>query len=363
MPNVDPAELSAFTEEMLLAVNAPSDVARTVADALVEADLHGHHSHGVRLVRTYVERIRKGMIDPTGRPEVVQETPTSMIVDGRSGFGQNVGQRTIEKAIPKAAENGISIVGIRNATHLGCIGTWARRTAAENLAFLGFVCNPTSTYVAPAGLTEGRLSTNPLAMGLPSFDALPYPLVLDMATSQVAFGKIWEAEADGEEIPEEWAAPTEGNTDPATLSEGSGALAPLGGTVSGYKGFGMAVMIELLASNMADTPVSGQEEAEYGNSAMFVFIDPLAFTTEARLEDRITAFRDYVFSEEPPENLSPGYAAVGDTLLLPGEPEYVAKTEQSETGVEIRSADARSLRELASELSVEDVPEPLRADR
>lgn len=125
----------------------------------------------------------------------------------------------------------------------------------------------------------------------------------------------------------------------------------------------MAVMIELLASNIADTPVSGQEEAEYGNSATFVFVDPLAFTTETRLEDRITAFRDYVFSEEPPEDLPPGYAARGDTLLLPGEPEHVAKIEQSETGVEIRSADARSLRELAAELGVEAVPESLRADR
>lgn len=360
MPQVGHSDLSTFAEDLLRGLDTPPDVASTVADALVEADRNGHHSHGVRMLLTYAERVDGGSIRPSARPEIVHEDGTSVQIDGHSGFGHLTAQRAVDEGGPKAAERGVSVVGIRNGTHLGCIGTWARRAAARGLAFVGFVCNPTSTYVAPPGRREGRLSTNPLAIGLPSFDALPYPLVHDMATSQVAFGKIKEAAAESEAIPDEWAMPYEGKPDPQGMVDGRGALQPLGGTVSGYKGFGLATMIELLASSVADTPVSGQDEAGYGNSAMFAFVDPLHFTTRERLEDRITGFREYVLSEEPDEDLSIGDAASGD-LGLPGEPEYREQTAQAE-GVDLRPADARSLRDLADVLGVTDVPQSLRGD-
>ena len=358
MPSVERAELVAFLERLLLAVNTPTDVAQTVADALVEADLHGHHSHGARLVPNYVERIERGTIRPSMRPEVVDESAMAVTVDGRSGFGQHVGKHAIEEGVSKAEQQGIAVVNVRNATHLGCIGTWARRATARGFAFLGFVCIPTSTLVAPPGACEGRLSTNPITIGLPSFDALAYPLVLDMATSQVAFGKIREAAAEGKRVPEEWMISRDGSRDPQQVVDGEGALRPLGGSTSGYKGFGLAVMAELLASNFADAPVSGQEEGTHDNAATFVLVDPLEFTTKDRLERRITAFREYVRSAESAEDPSPGVAAMGDTCRLPGEPEHRAKVAQSEAGISIRTADASALRELADVIDVEAIPEP-----
>lgn len=359
MPRIGRSELSEFIEEILLEMGAHADVAETVADALVEADLNGHHSHGVRMIPTYFGRVREGTIDPSARPEIVQEDAAALTIDGNATFGQYVGQMAVERGVSMADSRGVALVGIRNATHLGCIGTWARRTTAKNLAFLGFVCNPTSTHVAPPGTATGRLSTNPISMALPSFDALPYPLVLDMATSQVAFGKIGEAAADGDLIPDEWTGPYEGKPDPEGVLDGPGALLPLGGSVSGYKGFGLAAMIELLASTVADSEVSGEADAAYGNIATFVFIDPLAFTTKERVKERITAFREYVLSGEPIDGLAIGDAAMGDELGLPGKPEYDARTEQSTEGVDIRAADARSLRDVAVELGLDELASTL----
>lgn len=359
MVRVDPAELSATVEEILIEAGASSDVARTVADALVEADLHGHHSHGVRLVPKYVERIRNGQIKPSASPEIVREDDTSLLIDGHSTLGQYVGQLALDEAVPKARENGIAIVGIRNGTHLGCIGTWARRTTAEGLAFVSFVCNPTSTIVAPPGSSEGRLSTNPITLGMPSFDALPYSLVADVATSQVAFGKIREAAAEGKPVPEEWTTEYEGKPDAQPVVDGEGSLLPLGGLTSGYKGFALSVMTEMIASNVGDALVSGEREADYGNSAAFVFVDPLRFTTEERIADRIEQFREYVLPDGPDEEHPLGPAAMGEEPMLPGEPEHRAHEDQSANGVDVRDPDARSIRELAAEFGLEEAAEAL----
>lgn len=359
MPRISQAELSAVVEEILIAVQTPEDIARTVAEALVEADLHGHHSHGIRMIPKYVERIRQGMIDPAARPEVVYETENAVTIDGHSTLGQYTAQAAIERGLSKSKAKGIAIVGIQHGTHLGCIGTWARRTTTAGAGFLAFVCNPTSTYVAPPGTAEGRLSTNPVAVGLPSFGALSYPLVLDMATSQVAFGKVAEAAAAEESVPDEWAGPYEGKPDPEQIVNGPGTLLPLGGTVSGYKGFGLAVMSELFASTIADAVVSGEPEAEYGNTAAFIFVDPLQFTTEERIEERITAFREYVLSGEPNDKLSIGHAAKGETLRLPGEPEHRDKTKQIADGINIRSADAKKLQMLTTDLGLDRITEVL----
>lgn len=355
MVRVPIAAVERFTSTVLRELGAPDDVAEMVAESLVEADLSGHHSHGVRMVGVYAQRIDDGRIDPCARPSTVQETASTAVVDGNAAFGQVVGRAALSTVVSKAHSEAVSTVGIRNASHLGRIGEWAELAAEEDLAFVGFTCNPGSRYVAVPGSSRAMLSTNPVTIGLPSFGALEHPVVLDMATSQVAFGKVRERLTASDAVPEPWLASREpdGRTNAAT-ERTPGVLLPLGGQVSGYKGFGLAAMSELLAATVSDGWVSGQPGAFDGNQAAFVLVDPLQFSDRDAIADRITQFREYVRSPDPDPGMSIGAGAYGTDLLLPGEPEFLCRRDQHAEGLVIADDDAAELYALAEELGIED---------
>lgn len=360
MVRVDPTALESFTRTVYEHLDVPEYVANSMAESLVAADVRGHHSHGTRLTPMYAEYVDEGQIDSEASPTVVKETPTTAIIDGNSLFGQVVARDAVDFGVRKASGHGIATVGIRRSTHLGRIGEWAERTAEEGFAFISFVCNPTSRYVAPAGSTDGRLSTNPVTVGLPSFGATEFPLVLDMATSQVAFGKVKHRMNTGTPLPDGWTTEFPGHPDPEKFHDG-GTLLPLGGTVSGYKGTGLAVMGELLAANLSDGHVAGQPEAPWGNQAMFHFVDLERFTTRDAIRTRIEALREHMASAEPSSDLSIGEAARGDEFVFPGRREYETMQAYTTDGIPIADDDAQMLLDLADDLSVpDDVTTPLR---
>lgn len=359
MVRIDHAELCAFVSRLYVGLGATEGIAEDVSRSLVAADLSGHHSHGVRMTPTYAEWIEAGDLRPGQRPEVVGEAAVTATVDGRDAFGQVTGRRAVEVGATKAAEAGVATVGVRNGTHLGRIGEWAEAAADAGHLFVAMVCNPGSQYVAPPGSSEGRLSTNPIAMGIPSFDALEHPIVLDMATSQVAFNKVRDYAARGEAIPDGWTTGFDDETDAERFDETPGALMPLGGAVSGYKGFGLATMAELMAGILGDAPVSGQAGASPGNLAVFHQVDPRRFTTEEAIEERIEAFRRHVESAPREPGMGVGDAAAGDEWLFPGGSEHRARTEQLDRGVFVADGDAQRLLELAEERGVGMVPPDL----
>lgn len=355
MKRIEPAVLEATAERIVAALGAPADVARDVAASLVEADCRGHGSHGVVRLGQYAEMIDDGAIDPAAEPRCRELTPATAHVDGRSAFGQYTGRLATATAIELAETCGVGVVGVRNGTHLGRLGEWAERATAEGMV-LAVVANTQggALTVAPPGSAEPRLATNPIAVGVPSFGALPFPIVYDAATSQVANGKIREREHTGESLPGSWTTTPDGEaiTDPAAFfdPEEPGALLPLGGHATGHKGFGLAVVVELLAGLVGDGAVAGESDPDwFDNAATVVAIDPRRFTTRETARERVATLAAHLRSAE----LSPSLpTATADRPLLPGEPEHETARERLEHGIPLDDRVLASLLELADELDV-----------
>jgi len=362
MDSIDADTIAEFAASLLADVGAPNDIASKVAHSLVDADLCGHTSHGVLRIPAYREMIEDGALVPDASPTIEGQGNT-VVVDGRGGFGQIVGRRAVDVLIERAKTHGVAGVGIRNGTHLGRMGEWAERAAAAELCFVSFVnTSGGGLVVAPAGSTDRRLSTNPITCAVPTFDRLEFPLVLDMATSQVAHGKLAAYEADGRDLPAEWAVAPDGEsiTQPAQLGEfregdERGAIRPLGGTAAGYKGTGLAVMVELFAGMLGGGTVAGQRDpAEwFTNGAAFLAVDPTRFTDRETLADQVEAFAAHFRSADSHPEVPVGDGATGDGPLLPGEAEHRIRRERKSEGVSLPKRVVRDLRDLATTRGIE----------
>ncbi len=349
MVRIDPDELAGFAAALLEGTGAPPDHARQVASSLVGADLRGHSSHGVLRVPLYADLVG-GNLRPGAEPAVTSREGATARIDGRGAFGQVTGRVAVELLAELAVEHGVGAVGIGGSAHLGRVGEWAERAAGAGLVLVGFV-KSRSPMVAPAGGVGRLLSTNPVCVGVPSFGALDHDVVLDMATSQVAHGKIRDAAAAGEAVPPEWTVDADGAPvpDARAFEAGAGAIQPLGGPTSGYKGFGLAAMVELLGGLFGDAPVAGQHDAPPGyNDALFLAADPERFTTAERAAERVAALAAHVAAADYPESVPAGVAAKGDRARLPGAPEHELAEAQRRDGVDLADAVARQLRELAA---------------
>lgn len=356
MPRIDADELETFVTDLIVGLNAPQENAEAVASSLVRADLCGHRSHGVRLLpEKYAREISNGEINPTATPQIKQKDCSFAVVDGQRAFGHIVARKAVDTAVEMAINSGVGVTGLRNVTHIGRIGEWAERATDQEMALLAFVCNPASQWVAPPGSAERRLSTNPIAIGIPTFGALEFPLVIDVATSQVARGKISLQSAEDSSLPKEWVISdtNESISDPERFQTGEGALLPLGGSTSGHKGFGLSVMTELLATNLSDWYISGQNHVPKGNAAVFFAVDLTMLTSPVDIVDRISAFTNYLRSTTFSDTVATGQTTKGDQGLLPGEPEYRMSKKHRAEGIEFAEQDLIALHDLATKVGVE----------
>lgn len=356
-------ELEPFAERLTNAYGTSGTVAAQVAESLIGSDLRGHGSHGVvRLAMLYRHMIDTDAIDPTATPEVARETDATATVDGHQQFGQAVGRLAVEVVSERAASYGVGVVGIRNAAHLGRIGEWAERTTENGLVFVAFVNTGGSTsLVAPPGSTDRRLATNPIAIGVPSFDVCEFPIVLDMATSQVAHGKIAKRAVENESLPEEWVVGSSGEsvTDPNAFEDGDGALLPLGGHTAGYKGFGLGVVAELFAGMFGDAFVAGQEtDGTVNNAALFLAVDPDRFATREANRARVEALTTFLRSADYPADIPTGPGAREDQALLPGETEHRTREERETEGIPFAQETLDLLSEVAADYGVSDAVPP-----
>lgn len=358
MPRIQRSELESFTEALLAGLGTLESLAPDVAESLVTADLRGHSSHGVRqLVSKYADEIDEGKIDPTAVPRLDREGGPWALVDGNHAFGQLAARLAVDTAVERADEYGIGLASLKRVSHIGRVGEFAERACQEGKAFVGFVSTPATTWVAPPGSDQRRFSTNPISLGVPTFDALEFPFVADLSTAQVAHGKIKERAASGDSVPDEWIVGEGGETltDPVAFEEdGEGAMLPLGGRTAGYKGFNLSVLSELLTSNISDGSVSGMSDVIWGNHATFVAVDLETFTTRERIAERASSMAEYVRSSDYSADLSSGAAARGEETLLPGEAEYGATLECEAEGIPFSSADTAALAELARREGVDE---------
>ncbi|MGA1792692.1 MAG: Ldh family oxidoreductase [Thermoplasmatota archaeon] len=251
--------LKEFMLEALLRIGVPAEDAEICAEVVVEADRRGIHSHGInRFKPFYYDRIRKGLLDPGAKMEVVRETPTTAVVDGHFGLGHAIGKRSMDIAIEKAGKYGMGMVAVRNSTHYGIAGYYAKMAADSGM--VGMTGTNARPAVAPTFGTEGMLGTNPFTIAFPTDE--DFPFVLDCATSIWQRGKIEYYARTHRPIPpglvvgEDGGSMTDSREILEALVEGRAALLPLGGLeeTAGYKGYGYSTVVEVLSSALQAGP-------------------------------------------------------------------------------------------------------------
>ena len=307
---------------VLRGLGANEDEAFIQADVWTEADLRGIHSHGVQRLPVMVTRIQKGLLKPDVKPEKNWSTGSVLNIDGKDGFGTAICELGLRELAPAVRKNGVGVLTVRNAAHIGMVGYYAERRALE-----GFVCiafTTTEVLVHPFGGAEALVGTNPIAIGIP---ANPRPFVLDMATSVSAMGKIIAMKHRGEKIPEGWAVDKDGRptTDPEEAIHGS--LSPAGGP----KGYGLGIAIAMLGGLLPGTEIGrkvlGTLDTEYRCTVgdLFIILDPKAFPGADTLLDGVKGYLDELRASRP---------AVGfKQVMVPGDPEYRLRQERLEKGI------------------------------
>ena len=262
-------DLVAFVTEIFAAVGCSPEEARRVAVSLADSNLAGHDSHGVIRVPRYVDWVGSGDLTPNQTIEVIVDTPSFAVVDGRYGFGHTVTPLAVEIGVTKAKSLGLAAVALRNSGHLGRVGQWAELAAKAGLLSIHFVNVSGSALVAPFGAREARFSTAPFCVGVPRKGA--DPVILDFATSLVAEGKAAVAHQGGKPLPANALVTADGQPsgDPALFYGGLAALRAFGE----HKGSGLALMCELLGGSLTGTGAT-RPERRFANGMFSIYVDP-----------------------------------------------------------------------------------------
>lgn len=347
----DQSTLREFSLDILERLGTPTETARLVTDSLVRADLRGYGTHGIGIIPLYAGMIDDGAIDPTATPKVERGDGATAWVDGRTGFGHVAARESTAEGIAIADEYGVAVVGFRDSSHIGPVGEFAERAAESGTVFLAFTNTAGgATNTAAFGGAARTLSTNPVAFGVPTFDALAYDIVADFATSQVSGSVVRDHYRTGEPMDNEWTTTATGDPvdSPAAFMEGEGALLPLGGRTTGHKGYALSLVAELLGGLIGGNPVIGEDDLDWlANGGAFVFIDPTAFLSASAIEERIGHLVAHLHSE--------------DGVRLPGEGAYRRAQKNRSEGIEVPEHDLVPLVETAVSVGVTPPEEIQRA--
>jgi LDH2 family malate/lactate/ureidoglycolate dehydrogenase len=333
--------LTAFAEAAFNAVGVPEPDARTVADALVDADLRGVHSHGTRWIPGYVTTVRTGKTNPRPDVRVVVDGGTTAVLDGDLGLGHVVASAASEMAVERALEYGVGAVALRRSTHCGAMAYYTNRAAAAGC--IGFASTNGNANMAPTGGTSRLIGNNPLAYSFPTRRGFPF--ALDMATSVVAGSRLLMAIERGETIPTGWAVDGNGmpTDDPRAWRERDGLLVPIGGP----KGYGLAVVLDILCGVLSGGHFGAQrgQPGSVDTSQFFLAIRIDRYMPLEQFLDRMDLLIDQIKSSE----LAPGSPGV----FVPGEMEHNHKQDRLANGVPLDGATVAALGRLGRDLGLE----------
>ena len=306
--SIAPERLLDFATAVYARAGMPEADARLAADTLVQADLWGHQSHGVMRLSWYAARLRAGVCEPVARPELVVDAGAVAVMDGRDAMGQVLTARAMEEAIRRAKAHGIGAVALRNSNHFGTAMYFTLMAARAGC--VGFLSTNASPAMAPWGGRKKAVGTNPWSWAAPA--GRHAPMVLDIANTGVARGKVYLAKQKGLPIPEGWAIDAEGapTTDPAKAIEG--VILPM----AGHKGYAIAVVMDMLSGVLTGsafgTGVHGPYQAERrGGAGQFMValdiaaIQPLA-EFGARMERLIAELKSVPLAQGFEEVVYPG---------------------------------------------------------
>jgi hydroxycarboxylate dehydrogenase B len=339
-------QLERIASDIFQGAGLSADEAGIVAKSLVKSNLMGHDSHGVIRIPDYCKLLKEGMVKAGQKVRVEHETDASSVLDGGWGFGQVICRQAMEVTLEKAKKRALAAVTLRQCAHIGRLGEYAEMAAEKNM--IGIVmCNDhgSTPSVAPFGGIDGRMSTNPIAIGIPTGG--PHPIIIDMATSVVAAGKIHVQLNRDEKMPEGWALDSTGNptTDPkATFGPPPGAILPFGG-ISAHKGFGLSIAVDLLSGALGGAGCTRENAESEGNGVFLLVLDIGAFQSTNDFKAEADAFIEYIKSSR----LMPGF----DEILIPGEPEYRRRRQLETEGIKVEETTWRQIVETAGSFKVE----------
>jgi LDH2 family malate/lactate/ureidoglycolate dehydrogenase len=336
--------LEDFTARAFRAVGIPANEAKSIAELMVRADVQGSEGHGVFRLPQYIRRIKAGAVNLNPNIRVVREAAGMALVDGDNGMGHLVMRFAAEKAIEKARTAGIAWVGVKWSNHAGPASLYACMPLEHDMAGLYLAVGNANHLPAWGGL-DMLLSTNPIAVAVPAGEEPP--IVLDMATTVAAYGKVKTKAQRGELMPEGWMMGRDGRplTDPRRASEGF--LLPIGG----YKGYGLALIFGLLAGTLNGAAM-GKDVVDFNaddttptnTGHVIVAINVAAFQPVAEFKKNVDVLvRDIRKSER-----LPGV----DRIRLPGEGSQAARADRAKNGIPLPAQLVASLNQLAAELKI-----------
>jgi LDH2 family malate/lactate/ureidoglycolate dehydrogenase len=338
----DAARLTEFGTGVLTSLGVPDDDAALVSDSLVTADLWGHPSHGMLRLGWYVARLRSGVMETVTAPETVVDAGAIAVLDGREGIGQVVTDRACRQAVVRATDHGVGVVAVRNSNHFGTAAYWTRRIA--DAGCVGILTTNGSPAMAPWGGREKTVGANPWSIATPG--GSHGPVVLDIANTGVARGKIYAALQRGEQIPDSWALDADGaaTTDPRAAIEG--ILLPM----AGHKGYGISFVMDVLSGVLTGSsygpgvtgPFVPDRRSGCGHLVLALRIDTILGADEfgRRIDDLIESTKAVPLAQG------------ADEIFYPGEIENRAEARGRRDGVLLPDKTVEDLRALGDTCGV-----------
>lgn len=333
---LDQSLITNWLTDLFSAANVPAEEARLIAIHLVDADASGHPSHGIVRVPRYFEYLEQNMVSPKCDFATIMESGPLLLIDGKFSFGQVLGHHMIAESTRLIDEHGIALIGLRQSGHLGRIGAWAELLADKHYISLHFVNVAGSAIVAPFGAKEARLSTAPIAIGVPHFndDGSSDHFIHDFATSLVAEGKILVSQKTGSTLPanamvdetgSDSAIPTTiygatADDDVPNPTAGTGAIQTFGD----HKGSGLGIACELLAGALTGTGTNATKRP-FCNGMLSVIFDPNQFDTNSALTAEIA---DYIAAIR-----NAGPRSKDGSVFIPGDKERQRRAKIAQDGV------------------------------
>ncbi|MCP9628533.1 malate/lactate/ureidoglycolate dehydrogenase [Rhodopseudomonas palustris] len=343
-----------FVAQVFERAGSSKDEARRIGSYLTTANLTGHDSHGVIRVPVYIRWRNAGAVHPDQTVDVPVDLPSLAVVDGKFGYGQTVGPQAVRLGVEKCKSQGLSAIALKNSGHIGRIGDWAEMAAAEGLVSIHFVTAAGSILVAPFGGTERRLSTAPYCVGIPRPGQTP--VVLDLATSIVAEGKVLVAARGGKKLPKGALINPDGSLseDPATLygphekdgpinhANGQGAIRAFGE----HKGSGLALICELLGGALTGNGATGPNRP-FANGMFSIYVDPQRIDPAHIFDAEVTRYIDFFKSSKTVGGV--------DQVLIPGDPETATRAERIANGVPLPDDTWAAIVATAREVGVPEI--------
>jgi L-2-hydroxycarboxylate dehydrogenase (NAD+) len=319
---ISSADERAIIAHVLSRLGASERESSIQADVLTEADLRGHHSHGLQRLPVLAARIKNRLIQVNVEPEYAWTADSVLSVDGKDGLGPFVAESALQRAKAVVGQRGIVAVAIRNSSHIGMIGYYCERRAREGLVCIAMT--ESEALVHPHGGKKALVGTNPISIGIPSSGA---PFVFDMATSTSAIGKIYASKHRGEPIPLGWAIDSEGTptTDPDAALKGS--LTP----AAGPKGYGLGISIGILAGLLPGGEIvrlvlgTLDTESRCTKGDLFLLLNPAAFAGGPTLAGRVASYFDELRHSPPQRDAQP--------VIVPGDRARELRDERMRYGI------------------------------